>query len=216
MSEFGGIALVVDDSEAIRESLSTLLLSAGVAVATFPSAVEFLATSIPDAPCCLVLDIRMPGMGGLDLQRELVQRGMEIPIIFLTGHADVPTSVRAMKDGAVEFFTKPFQTDALLDAVRQALKKGRTAMRERAEFAAFRSRYATLTPQEREVMRLVTKGWLNKQIAAEVSRSEITIKVRRGRVMAKMQVGSLAELVRVAQRLNCAEPALPYTKEYTK
>lgn len=216
MSELGGIVLVVDDSEAIRQSLSTLLLSAGVAVATFPSAMQFLATSIPDAPCCLVLDIRMPGMGGLDLQSELVQRGTEIPIIFLSGHADVPSSVRAMKAGAVEFLTKPFQTDALLGAVRQALEKGRTAMCERAEFAALRSRYATLTPQEREVMTLVTKGRLNKQIAAELSRSEITIKVRRGRVMAKMHVGSLAELVRVEQRLNCADPAVPYTKEYTK
>jgi FixJ family two-component response regulator len=214
MSERGGIVLVVDDSERFRESLSTLLQSAGVAVATFSSAVEFLATPIPNAPCCLVLDIRMPGMGGLDLQRELARREIEVPIIFLTGHADVPTTVRAMKDGAVEFLTKPFQPDDLLYAVRQALERCRIAMRERAEFVELRGRYATLTLQEREVMSRVMRGLLNKQIAAELSRSEITIKVHRARVMTKMQARSLAELVRIGDRLR--EAAIPYTKEYTK
>lgn len=216
MSQLRGIVLVVDDNEAVRESLRTLLQSAGVAVATFASPAEFLATSIPDAPCCLVLDIRMPGMGGLDLQRELARQGMEIPIIFLTGHADVPTTVRAMKDGAAEFLTKPFQPDDLLNAVRQALEQCRIAMREQAEFAELRGRYTTLTRQEREVMSLVTQGLLNKQIAAELSRSEITIKVHRGRVMAKMQVHSLTELVRIADRLHGGVAGSPYTKEYTK
>ena len=215
-SERGGIVLVVDDNEAVREGLSMLLRSAGVAVATFPSAVEFLATPIPNAPCCLVLDIRMPGMGGLDLQGELARRGIEVPIIFLTGHADVPTTVRAMKDGAVEFLTKPFQPDDLLHGVAQALERCRIAMRERAEFAELRGRYAMLTPREREVMSRVTRGLLNKQIAADLSRSEITIKVHRARVMVKMQARSLAELVRIEDRLRGAAAGIPYTEDYTK
>jgi FixJ family two-component response regulator len=214
MSERGGIVLVVDDSERFRESLNTLLQSTGVAVATFSSAAEFLATPIPNAPCCLVLDIHMPGMGGLDLQRELARREVEVPIIFLTGHADVPTTVRAMKDGAAEFLTKPFQADELLYAVRQALERCRARMQERTESAELRARYATLTSGEREVMSRIMRGLLNKQIAAELNRSEITIKVHRARVMAKMQARSLTELVRIGDRLHGA--AIPYTKEYTR
>ena len=217
MHELGGIVLVVDDNEAVRESLRTLLQSAGVAVVTFASPAEFLATTIPDAPCCLILDIRMPGMGGLDLQKELARQGLAIPIIFLTGHADVPTTVRAMKEGAVEFLTKPFQPDDLLQTVGQALEQCRIGMREHAEFAEWRGRYATLTPQEREVMSRVTQGLLNKQIAAELRKSEIAVKVNRGRVMAKMQARSLPELVRIADRLRNTEAGgAPYTKGYTK
>jgi FixJ family two-component response regulator len=206
MPEQGGIVLVVDDSEHVRESLRLLLDSAGLAAATFSSAVEFLATPIPDAPCCLLLDIRMPGMGGLDLQQELAQRGIEIPIVFLTGYADVPTTVRAMKDGAVDFLTKPFQPEDLLNILQQSLQRCGIAMRERAERAELGDRYATLSPLEREVMKLVTRGLLNKQVAAELHRSEISVKVYRGRVMEKMQARSLAELVRMEDRLRGESP----------
>jgi FixJ family two-component response regulator len=214
MTDRNGIVLVVDDNEPFRVGLSTLLLSAGATVATYSSAAELLATPMPSAPCCLLLDICMPGMGGLDLQSELARRGFDIPIIFLTGHADVPTTVRAMKNGAVEFLTKPFQPDDLLHAVHHALERCRVAMRDKAEFVDLRARYATLSPPEREVMGLVTRGLLNKQIAVELHRSEITIKVHRARVMVKMQARSLADLVRMGDRL-CGADARVYTKEYT-
>jgi FixJ family two-component response regulator len=216
MTERNGIVLVVDDNELFRVGLSSLLLSAGAAVATFSSAAEFLAAPLPSGPCCLLLDICMPGMGGLDLQTELASRGLDIPIIFLTGHADVPTSVRAMKHGAVEFLTKPFQPQDLLHAVGDAIERSRLALRAKSESVELRARYATLTPQEREVMSLVTRGLLNKQIAVQLRRSEITVKVHRSRVMAKMQARSLADLVRMGDRLKGAEPVAGYTKEYTK
>jgi FixJ family two-component response regulator len=216
MTKRNGIVLVVDDSESFRAGLSELLLSAGAAVATFSSAAEFLEAPIPSGPCCLLLDICMPGMGGLDLQSELASRGLDIPIIFLTGHADVPTTVRAMKNGAVEFLTKPFQPEDLLHAVGHAIERCRLAMLEKSESVELRARYATLTAQERAVMSLVTRGLLNKQIAVQLRRSEITVKVHRSRVMAKMQAGSLADLVRMGERLKGAETATGYTKEYTK
>lgn len=216
MRDRDGIVLIVDDNASFRSGVGALLLSAGTAVATYSSAADFLSSALPSGPCCLLLDICMPGMGGLDLQSELASRGFDVPIIFLTGHADVPTTVRAMKNGAVEFLTKPFQADDLLTAVHQALERCRQAMLKRAEFGELRSHYATLTPAEREVMDLVTRGLLNKQIAAELGRSEITVKVHRARAMAKMQARSLADLVRMTDRLRASNPAAGYTKGYTK
>jgi len=201
MAEPGPEVYIIDDDQGVCHGLSSLFRSVGLAARTFGSAREFLDASLSDAPGCIVLDIGLPGLSGLDLQQELTDRGFQIPIIFITGHADVPMTVQAMKAGAIEFLTKPFSDQDLLNAVQCALDRDRAARQDLAHVANLRARYETLTPREREVMLLVVTGMLNKQIAAELGASEVTVKLHRGRVMHKMGAESVADLVRMADRL---------------
>jgi FixJ family two-component response regulator len=204
MTEPEAIVFIVDDDPSVRTSTERLVRSFGLRVQTFASAQEFLDSQRPDCPACLVLDVRLPGLSGLDLQTELARAGVQIPIIFITGHGDIPMSVQAMKAGAVEFLTKPFSRRALLNAIGTAIERDRAAHRARREAADLRERYAQLTPREREVMALVVAGILNKQIAGELATTERTIKFHRAHIMEKMQADSLAELVRMANRLGIA------------
>jgi FixJ family two-component response regulator len=200
--ETRGVVLIVDDDISIRDGLSTLIRSVGFEVRTFTGAAEFLNTELPEVPSCLVLDVRLPGLSGLDLQRDLNRAGVYIPIIFISGHGDIPMTVRAMKAGAVEFLLKPVREQDLLDAVTLAIDKDRSARRQRTEIASVRTRYASLTPRENEVVTRITRGLLNKQVAADLGVTEITVKLHRRHIMEKMQASSLAELVRMIEKMS--------------
>jgi FixJ family two-component response regulator len=201
MSDDRAVVFVVDDDPSMRRSLETLLRSVGLEVRLFSSADEFTHAERPDAPGCLVLDVRLPGMSGLTFQQELVKAGVALPIIFLTGHGDVPMTARAMKAGAAEFLTKPFDEQVLLDAIHAAIERDRARRRDAASLAELQARYRGLTERERQVIKFVVAGRVNKQIAAELGLSLVTVKVHRGQVMRKMLAKSVAELVRMADRL---------------
>jgi FixJ family two-component response regulator len=200
------IVYIVDDEPGVRSSLSSLVRSVGLEVRTFAGGVEFLESKRADAPECLVLDVRMPGVSGLDLQNQLAHSHFAIPVIFITGHGDIPLAVRAMKAGALEFFTKPFHDQDLLGAIYRAIRRSSAVRRHQAALAALRARFASLTPREGEVMEGVVEGLLNKQIAAQSGTSEKTVKAHRAQVMRKMQAQSLPDLVRMAQRLSVPAP----------
>lgn len=195
------IVLIVDDDAMVREGIQSLVRSIGLRVQTFASAAEFLSAKIPDVPKCLVLDVRMPGQSGLDLHRQLKEANTEIPTVFITGHGDIPMTVRAMKQGAMEFLTKPVRGQDLLDAVQSAIDRDRTLRKERAEIESLRRRFESLTPRETEVLNLVVAGLLNKQIADQLGTSELTVKTHRAHVMEKTQADSLASLVRMSETL---------------
>ena len=203
------VVFVVDDDDSVRKSLRNLIRSAHLQVETFASAQAFLAAPRADVPSCLVLDVRMPGLNGLELQKRLVEIEIDIPIVFITAHGDVPTSVRAMKAGAAEFLIKPFRDEDLLEAIDQAIERDRLARQQKAQLTDLRSRYESLTPRERQVMALVVAGLLNKQIAFELGTSEVTIKVHRGQVMTKMRASSLADLVRMSEKLSTSATRKP-------
>jgi FixJ family two-component response regulator len=195
------VVFVVEDDPSMRAALTNLFQSVDLRVEAFGSATEFLQSNLPDVASCLVLDIRLPGLSGLDFQNELAQANIRIPIIFVTGHGDIPMTVRAMKAGAVDFLSKPFRDQDMLDAVATAIERDRKTRRETKILADIQSRFETLTPREREVMTLVATGLMNKQIAAEIDLAEITVKIHRGRIMKKMGAKSLAELVRMSEAL---------------
>src|SRR5881394_1104391 len=204
MSNVAPVVFVVDDDPSVRRAIQRLVESVGLQVELFGSAQEFLRSERPDAPSCLVLDIRLPGISGLDFQRQLAEANIHIPSIFITAHGDIPLTVRAMKAGAVEFLTKPFRSRGLLDAIRAAIERDRSAHKERAETQELRQRYEQLTSREREVMPLVAAGLLNKQVAGELATTERTIKFHRAHIMQKMGAESLADLVRMVEKLGVA------------
>ena len=206
MTETKPIVFVVDDDLSVRRSTERLIRSIGLEVQTFTSAREFLKNPRPKGPACLVLDVRMPGLSGMDLQRELARSEIYIPIIFITAHGDIPMSVRAMKAGAVEFLTKPFRSRSLLNAIRAAIDRDRAASNERSEIEALRQRYQQLTPRERQVLLLVAAGLLNKQVAGRLATTERTIKFHRAHIMQKTHAESVADLVRMVEKLGIARP----------
>jgi FixJ family two-component response regulator len=205
-----GVVFVVDDDPSMRRSLESLLRSVGNDVRLFASAQEFMQAPRPDAPGCLVLDVRLPGMSGLTFQQELAKASIDLPVIFITGYGDIPMSVRAMKAGAAEFLTKPFDEQALLDAIHAAIERDRVRRRDAASLAVLSARYDELTEREKQIMKLVVAGWVNKQIANELGLSLVTVKVHRGQVMRKMLARSVAELVRMADRLGAHEERAPH------
>ena len=202
MKEQEPIVFIIDDDRQVRDGLHGLIRSVGLRAETFASAQDFLQAKRPDAPACAILDVRMPGLSGLDLQLKLSEADMQLPIIFITGHGDIPMSVGAVKAGAIEFLTKPFSDEVLLTAIRQALERSRLALTEQATMQELRDRYASLTPREQDVMRLVVSGLLNKQVADELGITESTVKAHRGQVMQKMKANSLADLVKMTARLD--------------
>ena len=206
MPQADAVIAIVDDDPSVREGLSSLIRSAGLQVETFASAQEFLVRPAAEAPSCLVLDLQLPGLSGLDLQKQMADAGVEIPIVFLTGHGNIPASVQAMKAGAVEFLTKPFDDEKLLQAIQEAMERDRRSRQQHAQTRALRERYESLTAREQEIMKQVVSGLLNKQIAAELNITEFTVKIHRGRVMRKMHADSLADLVRMAQNLGIHPP----------
>lgn len=208
MKEAESIVFIIDDDPLYRASTERLVRSVGFGVQSFQSARDFVGSRRPNVPSCLILDVRLPGLSGLDLQRELAEAGVHLPIIFVTGYGDIPMSVQAMKAGAVEFLTKPFRDQVLLDAIRQAIERDRVARQQRARDANLRRRYESLGPREHEVFKCVVSGMLNKQIADELGATERTIKFHRGHIMRKMQAKSLAELVRMAEALGIASREL--------
>ena len=201
MSEAQPVVVIIDDDPDIRDALQGLVETVGLQAASFATAPEFLSSKRPEGPCCIVLDVRLPGLSGLDFQQELARENIPIPIIFITGHGDIPMSVRAMKAGAVEFLTKPLHDQDLLDAIQAALRRDRTRLEDERKVADLRMRHESLTARERQVMALLVSGRVNKQIAAEIGISEVTVRLHRGQIMRKMRASSLADLIRMADKI---------------